>query len=239
MEKNSNDKYAALKVYAELMIEKMKEVGESGWKKPWFSPGQHFPPESLAGRKYNRFNRFFLDIVTERNKYKTPVFTTFRGAMDEGFSVNKGAKGHPIVHYGFTIQHKETKEKIDWDKYSTLSTEEKSKYNVFPHLKHYTVFNLDQTNYAEKFPEKFDNLLDRFTAETEVISDGYVNKNLYNVVGSNNWLCPINIEKQDHAFYSPRQDSITLPQYGQFTSGKEFYYTALHEMAHSTGMRAV
>jgi hypothetical protein len=60
------------------------------------------------------------------------------------------------------------------------------------------------------------------------------------------WICPIHCDKPSgNAFYRPSSDEIVLPMKAQFNKGNsneaiykdgmEFYSTALHEMAHSTG----
>ena len=232
MEQQFN-KNNSLQVYADLMIEKIKEVEASDWTTPWFTPGRSFPPESLTGRRYNNFNSFFLNIITDKYKYKTPVFTTFQSAVNEKFRILKGSKGYPITYYSNIVKNKETGEQIDWNDYKKLDKNEQLSYKVNSYLKHYTVFNLDQSNYAEVYPEKFDELCNKFTMEVE--HDGYIAPLLYNVVNENKWLCPVILEQQDSAYYRTDKDEIHLPLPEQFKQGKEFYYTALHEMAHSTG----
>ena len=60
------------------------------------------------------------------------------------------------------------------------------------------------------------------------------------------WLCRIiHDQPSSRAYYSPSKDMIVIPQKEQFKTGKkeedifkdgmEYYSTALHEMAHSTG----
>ena len=43
------------------------------------------------------------------------------------------------------------------------------------------------------------------------------------------------IEGSNQAYYKPSADRITLPVIGQFESAEEYYSTAFHEVAHSTG----
>ena len=101
-------------------------------------------------------------------------------------------------------------------------------------MRYFNVFNLDQTNFAEKYPEKWE-IIKRQFCFTEPVNDGYRNQLIDQTIEKQTWVCPIELKEQNHAFYSPGTDSITLPTIKQFSNGKEFYYTALHEMAHSTG----
>lgn len=55
--KNENP---ALEKYAELMIEKMKEVHSSNWTKPWFTSRFKGFPQNLTGRSYNNQNKVLL-----------------------------------------------------------------------------------------------------------------------------------------------------------------------------------
>ena len=47
----SNQAIPSLEKYANLMIEKMKEVEASDWRKPWFSQQFRGLPQNLSGRK--------------------------------------------------------------------------------------------------------------------------------------------------------------------------------------------
>jgi DNA-binding phage protein len=66
-------------------------------------------------------------------------------------------------------------------------------------------------------------------------TDNYRNQLIDKTIEKQSWVCPINVKESNSAFYNRSNDEITLPKIEQFESGKEFYYTALHEMAHSTG----
>ena len=54
--------------------------------------------------------------------------------------------------------NKETKEHIKWEDYKLLSQEEREKYNVYPKLQTYHVFNVAQTNLKEVRPEFWEKL---------------------------------------------------------------------------------
>lgn len=43
---------------------------------------------------------------------------------------------------------------------------------------------------------------------------------------------------QNHAFYRPQTDTITLPARTQFDSQANYYSTMLHELVHSTGHKS-
>ena len=73
-------------------------------------------------------------------------------------SVQKGEKSFPVFITTFTVVDKETKEKIKYDEYKRLSDEEKQRYNVYPKMNVYNVFNVDQTNLREARPELYEKI---------------------------------------------------------------------------------
>ena len=89
----------ALKMYAELMVQKIKEVDASDWQKPWFGTNFSGQAQNINGRRYNNFNQILLSFISEEKGYKVPVFLTFNQAKEMGASVLKGEKGFPVNLY--------------------------------------------------------------------------------------------------------------------------------------------
>jgi len=230
----SNQAIPSLEKYANLMIEKMKEVEASDWRKPWFSQQFRGLPQNLSGRKYNNLNKAMLYFLCEKYNYQTPIFLTFAQAQKKNVLIVKGQSSFPVSYYELNIKNLITGEQVTKEFYNSLNKIEQKKYKVIPFLRYFNVFNLDQTNFAEKYPEKWE-IIKRQFCFTEPVNDGYRNQLIDQTIEKQTWVCPIELKEQNHAFYSPGTDSITLPTIKQFSNGKEFYYTALHEMAHSTG----
>ena len=231
----NSDNNTTLQRYAELMIEKIKQVNADDWKKPWFTPQFKGFPQNLSGRAYNNFNKALLYFVCDKYKYQTPVFTTFNQAKNENIFILKGSRSFPVMFYDLKIVDKVTGQSITRDNYNNLSKLEQKRYNVIPIQKYYNVFNLDQTNFCDKYPEKWANLKKQFSIDSTLSNDNYKNHLLDKAIENKTWICPIELKMQSEAFYSPSEDLIILPKKEQFYKGKEFYYTVLHEMAHSTG----
>lgn len=230
-------KEKALKRYAELMAKKIKEVEASDWKKPWFTNDFSGDTQNINGRRYSNFNQILLSIECEEKGYKTPVFMTFNQAKDINVNIRKGEKGFPVSFYNSVFTDKEGNT-ISEDDYNVLSEAEKEEYTKKHYMSFYHVFNIDQTNFAEKQPEAWELMLDRFSMEIHAQGSDYINPFLDKLIRDQKWVCPINLIQQDNAFYNWKDDAITLPTFEQFPDKKEFYYTALHEMAHSTGHKS-
>lgn len=228
----SNDK--ALQLFADLMIEKIEEVSDNPSKR-WFSVAGHGFPQNVEGRLYQGMNSLILYLLCEKRNYVTPVFMTFLQAKTQEVNVLKGQKAFPVLYWDFSIKN-ENGSKIKIDEYNSLSDELKKEYKVIPYTKEYWVFNVDQTNYAEKYPEKWEELKQKFAVAELKDENGMLScPVLDRMLQEDAWLCPIDSSIRDRSFYRPSEDKIFIPHKGQFYSGEMFYSTLIHEMAHSTG----
>ena len=129
----------------------------------------------------------------------------------------------------------ETGEKIKYDDYKLLSEESRNKYNVYPKLQVYNVFNVAQTNLAEARPELFNSLTQSCTAEKPVDKVNMSFEPVDKMIKENLWICPILPRQGDDCFYSISRDMIVVPYKSQFKTGESFYSNLFHEMTHSTG----
>lgn len=179
-----------------------------------------------------------LLFLCEKYNYQTPVFLTFNQAKEAGVKVLKGSESFPVYYTMYCAYHLETKVKISLEEFKTLPEEEQKEYRVVSNTKYYLVFNLDQTNYSEIHPEKWEILRSKFTIDimTESSENTYSNIILDSIIKNQNWVCPIELKASNKAFWS-FADKIVLPLKGQFNNGESYYCTALHEMAHSTGTK--
>lgn len=205
-------------------------------------------PQNISGRTYSGGNSFFLMADTSEKGYNTPVYMTFKQAKDRNLHVNAGEKSVPIFKWGLSIKDEKGKTVSEED-YNAMSKEERDKFSVRPYPKVYHVFNIDQTNLSEVNKKKYDAIVARFKAPDEEVKDSkgmYINDALDRMFKEKAWHCDIRYNKpSSRAFYVPSQDFIVLPMKEQFNIGKtaeevyrdgmEYYSTALHEMAHSTG----
>lgn len=79
----------ALKLFADLMVEKIHQV-EDNWHKPWLSTQGGGLPQNIEGRAYNGVNSFMLFLLSEKMNYSLPVYMTFMQAKESGVNVLKG-----------------------------------------------------------------------------------------------------------------------------------------------------
>ena len=246
----SNKSADNLQKFAEMMSNIITKAKSKNWTQGWLGVKGTILglPQNITGRTYSGGNSFFLMADTSEKGYNTPVYMTFKQAKDRNLHVNAGEKSVPIFKWGLSIKDEEGKTVSEED-YNAMSKEERDKYSVRPYPKVYHVFNIDQTNLSEVNKKKYDAIVARFKAPDEEVKDSkgmYINDALDRMFKEKAWHCDIRYNKpSSRAFYVPSQDFIVLPMKEQFNTGKtaeevyrdgmEYYSTALHEMAHSTG----
>ena len=246
----SNKSADNLQKFAEMMRNIIIKAKSKNWKQGWLGVKGTILglPQNISGRTYSGGNSFFLMADTSEKGYNTPVYMTFKQAKDRNLHVNAGEKSVPIFKWGLSIKDEKGKTVSEED-YNAMSKEERDKFSVRPYPKVYHVFNIDQTNLSEVNKKKYDAIVARFKAPDEEVKDSkgmYINDALDRMFKEKAWHCDIRYNKpSSRAFYVPSQDFIVLPMKEQFNIGKtaeevyrdgmEYYSTALHEMAHSTG----
>lgn len=239
---------AALQRFAEMLIKRMEEM-QKDWHKGWIGGGSMFGlPQNISGRTYEGSNAFLLFLHTAENGYKAPVYMTYGQLYKEGAHVLKGEKAVPVFKWGFSIKDKDGK-KVTEEEFDNMTDDEKKECKRRPFLKIYPEFNIDQTNMSEVNKEIYDAVVSQFRkTDVPTITDGmYVNKAIDRMMEKQEWVCKIQYDKEEKgAYYSPAKDIVVLPTKAQFRihpddpeecfkDGQEYYGTALHEMAHSTG----
>lgn len=239
---------AALQRFAEMLIKRMEEM-QKDWHKGWIGGGSMFGlPQNISGRTYEGSNAFLLFLHTAENGYKAPVYMTYGQLYKEGAHVLKGEKAVPVFKWGFSIKDKDGK-KVTEEEFDNMTDDEKKECKRRPFLKIYPEFNIDQTNMSEVNKEKYDAVVSQFRkTDVPTITDGmYVNKAIDRMMEKQEWVCKIQYDKEEKgAYYNPAKDIVVLPTKAQFRihpdnpeecfkDGQEYYGTALHEMAHSTG----
>lgn len=186
------------------------EQGSTPWVKPWkaVKNGKHNgqPWNPASGTIYRGVNWTYLGFMG--TAYSSNAWLTFKQAESLGGSVKKGEKGTPIVFWKpLAVKDKTNPESI----------------THVPMLKHYFVFNLDQCDgvsipVRDSLPEpewepcdKAQSLVDNLGLAGGLTHGG------------------------NQAFFRPSNDSIVMPEKGQFLSRENYYATLLHESVHATG----
>lgn len=197
-------------LYTEITDRMIAELsaGRIPWQKPWRGE------DSLAishttGKPYSFLNQMLL-------RFRPGEYLTFRQCSDEGGKIRRGEKGHMIVFWKWV--DKKSGDMI-------LMPDGREVIEQIPILKYYTVFHIDQTDSIKPRWEK--------PVTSPAVPDDKAEKILRDYV-SRSGVTFVS-RRGSQAFYRPSDDTIVVPEIGQFISTAEYYGAAFHEAAHSTG----
>lgn len=186
-------------------IVKLMENGTNPWRKPWHG-GIGGAVSHVTGRPYSMLNQMLLG-------FKSGEYVTFAQARKLGGNVKRGAKGNMIVFWTQVV-----KELDELDDDGNRKTE------VFPVLKSYTVFHLDDCEGLEPRWEG---------RATATVSDKDADRVASDYCGREG--VTLDIRNSDRAYYAPGRDYVCVPEPSQFDSAAEYHSTLFHELGHSTG----
>lgn len=200
------------------------EHNPTEWQSGWNSIAAGAPYNGKTNTAYRGLNALYLACIGAARGYKDTRWVTFNQAKDLGASVKRGEKSVPVIFY--ENYDRKTKKAFSGDSVKDMTDEEKAAYvkeNVYAVLKYSSVFNAEQ---CHNFPERI---------ETTMSDEERVNQNIKIETIIARSAAPIFYDGGNRAFYSPGEDKIHLPIISAFDTMQDYYATALHEIAHSTG----
>ncbi|MBQ7211110.1 MAG: DUF1738 domain-containing protein [Muribaculaceae bacterium] len=185
------------------------------WVKPWNAANGYTNPDGVS---YSLLNQLWLMAQTAPQGR----FYTFKAAKEHDGHVRKGSKAYQIAFSSPLLIEPTPEEKR---KAEEAGTEAKPKtiwlYKV------YSVFAQSQIDW-DKEPESQPA---EPTTETQGIQQLDELMAAYIANGGPKFF----VEPRNSAFYLPSRDEVHVPEKSQFAEVVEYYSTALHELAHSTG----
>lgn len=211
-----------MKNYNELINELVRDVVgdiEAGHFLPWENPvkDEYAMPffNPLTKTVYSGLNVLRLAAFNYKNDSKDPRFLTFPQVKSAGFKLKKGCHGVKLYKL-VQIEEKTADEEPEMNLFS-----EKDE-NKRPAMVPFVVFNAADIEGLPELPKI------EYTAEEK-------NDLLENMI--KNSEAPIYYDGLSYGIngYSPALDSIHLYERSAFKNLDEFYGTAAHEIAHSTG----
>ncbi len=204
------------KIYAIVQAQYTEalQAGVVPWHQGWKDTGA---PRSMAtGKPYRGSNIFLLAALTAIRGYTSPWWGTYDQITREGGQVRAGEHGTIIVKW----QRRRVVERDEL----TGEDEVKIFYNLF----YFKVFNAGQ---AHGLPAKWHPKPGDQTEFEQVPGAEQILKSYLAGEGAPD----LAYDGGGRAYYVPSADIIHLPRREAFAGPDEFYGTAFHECAHSTG----
>lgn len=221
--------------YAEIFVSAFDRIGSG--EVCSLVAGSRYPQQYLDGKPCVGSNAILTAMVASQNGYRIPVWMTIGRCNELGCKVLKGARSIPIVNYDIFFVKAGTRErdpKMTEELYRLLSPEEKKLWERKAYLRTFPEFNICQTNFAELYPEQWEQLLAAF--EVSECPEAAPCEVLDRMVENDGWVCPIEAaENASDCVYSQMYDKIVVPERSKVTDLWPYYNRLLHEMAHSTG----
>lgn len=213
----------AWRTLADQMIADMDRDGLM-WVRDWASAER--PCNGITGEPYRGRNMLLLMAAIRIYGFSDPRFMTFNTAKRAGYSVRKGEKSCAVIEKWkpFALLKEDPDKRIKQPK----TDEEWEAARTDPDIEiavrcvgYFNMFNAAQIDGIEPY----------VTPDSHIaILDGDAMTTLERMSP-----CPVRELPQDRAYYSVRDDRITLPLRSQFSSFGGFARTLLHEQGHATG----
>lgn len=213
----------AWQALADQMIADMDRDGLM-WVRDWASAEP--PCNGITGEPYRGRNMLLLMAAIRIHGFTDPRFMTFNTAKRAGYSVRKGEKSCAVIEKWKPIAF--SKSDPDRRIKQPKTDEEWAEARANPDIEvavrcvgYFNVFNATQIDGIEPYvePNRQAASLDADAVDTMKRMSP----------------CPVRELPQDRAYYSPRDDEITVPLRSQFSTFGGFARTLLHEQGHATG----
>src|SRR5205823_9010704 len=184
------------------------EAGVSNWRMPWHTSGKFaFSPVNVTSRKpYRGINTVCLWAAAQAKGYERGEWGTYQQWQQRGAQVRKGERATLVVFWKFANNAADSQDDEQASRSRLLFT------------RGYSVFNAAQ--------------VDGYTAKPD--ADTPIEQRIER---AEQFFRSINARvahQGNRAFYSPADDSITLPPFAAFFTPTDYYSTRAHETGHWT-----
>ena len=119
------------------------------------------------------YNHLMMSLHSDKNGYKSNIYTYGDSAIKAGMPMNKGEKALPFNWVDWKYQHSATKEVITKNEYNELSDDTKKDYTIHGIRTQRNIFNIDQTLMQAKNHDGYIELLKSRGEQREILPDDF------------------------------------------------------------------
>lgn len=201
-------------VYARItsQIVNAIEQGAGSWHMPWHTSGRFAfsPINAITHKPYRGVNVLALWAVARSKGYERGEWATYQQWQECGAQVRKGEKSASVAFWKFADGRTESQ---DGDEQEQVSSRSRLLF-----CREYHVFNAAQVDGYTPKPDQGAPIEERIES-----ADAFFGR------------VPARVAHQgNRAFYSPVEDTITLPPFAAFITPLDYYSTRAHETGHWT-----
>ena len=124
-----------------------------------------------AKRPIMAYNNIMMNLQSDRQGYRSNVYTTYDSAKDAGTAVKQNEESLAFNWVKWDYQHVGTKELISREDYDKLPAEEKEFYTKHKSKEAYGIFNIDQTTMPSGKQADYTSLLKDKGAKIDQLSE--------------------------------------------------------------------
>ena len=241
MTEKSQSEQTAAQRQIELLAEALEKARTDGGRLLNMN-GKTAPRLYPGDTGVSAFNALVLALHSDRNGYKTDLYTTFSGAKKRNEAVQTGEKGVPFVWYNWNeFQSKSDKDhKISREDYNKLSEEDKKGYSPVRGREIRMLFNIEQTTLPLSDKEAFSKAVkEHGTAESRGMKGAddkrtrmEVNSFLQKMAEG---LIPVRRDGIGIAHYDSTRDIVHLPSQKHYADYPEYVQEAIRQLVTATG----
>lgn len=200
-----------------------------------------FPQAGVNGVAFRGGNALLASLVAADRGFGIPIWLTRSKISELGLLINKGERNTPIVHYDVYYEDQNTGKRdpqMDDARYRALSDEERKQWVKRCYMTSFPEFNIAQTNFADVYPQQWEELLQQFGSPERVVAECRDLDRLVDLAPGEEgaWLCPVKLEEdRKRPLYREPYDDILVGPKSVYADQNRYYADLVHEMAHSTG----
>ena len=187
------------------------QQGVSNWRMPWHTSGKFaFSPVNVTSHKpYRGINTLCLWAAAQQKGYERGEWGTYPQWREHGAQVRKGEKATTVVFWKFANSSAESQD--DGEEHTATGSR-------LLFTRGYAVFNAAQ--------------VDGYTPKAD--GQAPIEERIESAEAFFRAINARVAHQGNRAFYSPSDDSITLPPFAAFMTPVDYYSTRAHETGHWT-----
>lgn len=204
--------------------------------------GRYYPRLYPKGPEVSPFNALTLGLFSDRNGYKTGMYTFYPEAKQRNEPVKDGEKGVPFNWYNWKeyVNRHNPDDVITRQAYLLLEPEDKKQYKGIHCREIRVLFNIDQTMLPYVDQESYNKVIERYGTLQERGNERANERELHTIVNGfvkavKDNLVPVRRDGTIMAHYNVAKDVVYVPDRKNYPQYIDYVQDLMREIARATG----